>query len=71
MLTYLRMKKNQWKTKAFLYGITARILDEHQDMITLVSDIYTALKDIPAEELQKELAAKLAETIHRQNTADN
>lgn len=53
MLTYFRMKKNQWKTKAFLYGITARILDEHQDMITLVSDIYTALKDIPAEECKK------------------
>ncbi len=71
MLTYFRMKKNEWKVKAFLYGITAHVLDEQKDILKLMQETYTALKDVPADELQKELAAKLAETIHRENAREN
>ncbi len=30
--------------------------------------MYIVLKDVPAEDLQKEIVAKLAEIIHNENT---
>ena len=71
MITYfIRMKKNEWKVKAMLYGTIAQIMDnqdEIKDMINLVKKLYEELKDIPAEDLQKEFIGKLAEIIHNEN----
>ena len=70
MITYFRMKKNEWKVKAMLYGTIAQIIDnqdEVKDMINLVKKLYEELQDIPAENLQKEFVGKLAEIIHNEN----
>ena len=70
MITYFRMKRNEWKVKAMLYGTIAQIMDnqdEIKDMINLVKKLYEELKDIPAEDLQKEFVGKLAEIIHNEN----
>lgn len=71
MFTYLKMKKNEWKVKAMFYGTIAALIDNQKDVLTLLQKLYTALKDIPAEELQKEFVNKLAEIIHEENTDKN
>ena len=45
--------------------------DEIKDMINLVKKLYEELKDVPAEDLQKEFVSKLAEIIHNEQSADN
>lgn len=64
MFNYIRMKKNQWKVKAALYGTAAAVIDSQEEILTLLRKLYTALKDVPAEEMQKELISRLAEMIH-------
>ena len=62
MITYIKYKRNEWKVKAMLYGTVAQIIDnqdEIKDMINLVKKLYEELKDIPAEDLQKEFAEEL------------
>ena len=74
MMTYFRMKKNEWKVKAMLYGTIVQIMDnqdEIKDMIDLVKRLYGELKDVPTEDLQKEFVSKLAEIIHNEQSADN
>ena len=67
MFTYLKMKKNEWKVKAYLYGAVAAVLDNQKDVLALLQKMYIALKDVPADELQKEFVTKLAEIIHNEN----
>ena len=70
MITYFRMKRNEWKVKAMLYGTIAQIMDnqdEIKDMINLVKRLYEELKDVPTEDLQKEFVSVLAEIIHNEN----
>lgn len=74
MFTYFKMKKNEWKVKAMLYGTIAQIMDnqdEIKDMLDLVKRLYEELKDVPTEDLQKEFVSALAEIIHNEQSADN
>ena len=73
MITYFRMKKNEWKVKAMLYGAIAQIMDnqdEIKDMINIVKKLYEELKDVPTEDLQKEFISALAEIIHNENNKE-
>ena len=70
MITYFRMKRNEWKVKAMLYGTIAQIMDnqdEIKDMLDLVKRLYEELKNVPTEDLQKEFVSALAEIIHNEN----
>lgn len=71
MFTYLKMKKNEWRVKAMVYGTIAALIDNQKDILTLLQKLYTALKDVPAEKLQKEFVSKLAEIIHEEKTDKN
>ena len=74
MITYFRMKKNEWKVKAIFYGTIIQIMDnqnEIMDALNLVKKLYEELKDVPTEDLQKEFISKLAEIIHAENHKDN
>lgn len=71
MFTYLKMKKNEWKVKAMFYGTIAALIDNQKDVIELLKKMYTALKDVPAEEFQKEFISKLAEIIHEEGKDKN
>ena len=73
MFTYFKMKKNEWTVKKIFYGAIVQLMDnqdEIKDMINLVKKLYEELKDIPAEDLQKEFIGKLAEIIHNDNKED-
>ena len=74
MITYIKYKFNEWKVKTMFYGTIAQIMDnqdEIKDMINLVKKLYEELKDVPAEDLQKEFVSKLAEIIHNEQSTDN
>ena len=75
MFTYfIKMKKNEWKVKTMFYGTIIQIMDnqdEIKDMLDLVRRLYEELKDVPAEDLQKEFVSKLAEIIHNEQATDN
>ena len=70
MITYFRMKRNEWKVKSMLYGTIIQIMDnqdEIKDMLDLVKRLYEELKDVPTEDLQKEFVSALADIIHNEN----
>ena len=69
MINYFRMKKAEWKIKATFFGAIASIIDNQKEVLSLLQKMYIALKDIPVEDLQKEIVTKLAEIIHNENTS--
>ena len=74
MITYFKMKRNEWKVKAMFYGTIIQIMDnqdEIKDMLDLVKRLYGELKDVPTEDLQKEFVSALAEIIHNEQSEDN
>lgn len=71
MITYFKMKKNEWKVKAMVYCTIVTLIDNQKDVFNLLQKMYVALKDVPTEELQKEFIAKLAEIIHKENDSTN
>ena len=71
MINFIRMKKNEWKVKAMFYGTIAALIDNQKEVLILLQKMYTALKDVPAEELQKEFISKLAEIIHEEGKDKN
>ena len=74
MFTYFKMKKNEWTVKKMFYGAIVQLMDNQDEikgMINLVKKLYGELKDIPAEDLQKEFIGKLAEIIHNEQSVDN
>lgn len=68
---YFRMKKNEWKIKAMIYSTIATFIDNQKEVLELLQKMYVALKDVPAEELQKEFVTKFAELIHDENKDKN
>ena len=74
MITYIKMKKNEWTVKKMFYGAIVQLMDNQDEikgMINLVKKLYEELKDIPAEDLQKEFIGKLAEIIHNEEKKDS
>ena len=74
MITYIKYKRNEWKVKKMFYGAIVQLMDNQDEikgMINLVKKLYEELKDIPAEDLQKEFIGKLAEIIHNEQSVDN
>lgn len=67
MITYFKMKKNEWKVKGQLYGFLAALMDKQKDIAALMQRLYAALKDVPADELRNEFTSKLASIIHEEN----
>ena len=74
MITYIKYKFNEWKVKKIFYGAIVQLMDNQDEikgMINLVKKLYEELKDIPAEDLQKEFIGKLAEIIHNEQSEYN
>ena len=60
MFKYLRMKKKEIEVKLALYTYASALMNEKKNIIDLAGNIYTALKDLPAEELQDQMLKELA-----------
>ena len=64
---WIIMKKREIELKTRLYGLALDFLDEIENLIGLVKNLYTELKDVPMNELRSEFIKKLAEIIHSEN----
>lgn len=71
MINFIRMKRAEWKVKAIVYGTIATLLDNQKEIAELLQKMYVALKDVSADDLQKEFVSKLAEIIHEDNKNEN
>ena len=67
MFEYFRMKRNEWKVKNMFYGMIINFVDNQKEFIDFVQRLYVAVKDVPADELRKELISKMAELVHEDN----
>ncbi len=65
---YIKMKKNEWKIKATIYGVIATTIDNQKEFLSMIQKLYIALKDVPIDDLQKEFIDKLVEIIHLENS---
>lgn len=54
-----------------VYGAIAAFAGSRKDIARLLQEMYAAFKDVPADQLRKEFIAQLAETIHKENAAEN
>ncbi|MCM1232640.1 MAG: hypothetical protein NC489_21145 [Ruminococcus flavefaciens] len=64
---YIKMKKAEWKIKATIYGAVAYTLENSTEVIDMLKKLFVAVKDVPAEDLQKEFVGALAKIIHEEN----
>ena len=64
---YIKMKRNEWRIKATIYGTIAALINNQKELLSMSQKMYIALKDVPAEELQREFIGRLAEIIHEEN----
>lgn len=67
MISFIKMKENEWKLKAALYGAMLALLDGQKGAAGLLRRLYSALKDVSADELHEEFISKLAE-LSREET---
>lgn len=61
------IKKVQLELKATIYGTISTFLSNKQDIIELLQNAYTALKDTPVDELQQKLIEEIATLVHESN----
>lgn len=66
---FFRKKKAEWKVKAVLYETLGGLLDNQKDLMGFARRLYAALKDVPAEKLQQELTAQLADIIREKSSS--
>lgn len=70
MISYFKMKHNEFKVKTMFYKTLADFLFNKEEILDLCRRLYNSLKDVPTEELQTEFINKLAEIIHEQNKTE-
>ena len=61
MREYFRMKKNEWRVKARLFGMIASFMENRKGITDLLKKLYEALKDTDSEELKEMLVTKIVE----------
>lgn len=66
MIKYFKMKAMEIEIKYALYSIIVTFVKEQNDFIEFAKRLYDALKDVPIEELRKELISNIAELVHEQ-----
>lgn len=67
MINWYTVKKTQLELKAALYRALSTFVSDRQDYKKLLQDIYTALKDVPVDELQQKLIEEIAVLVHESN----
>ena len=66
MITYFKMKIKEHKIKLALYFSIEEIMNEKEDVIAFIKNLYLVLKDTPVNELRDVFMEKLAEIIHKE-----
>ena len=66
MIKYLKMKAMEIEIKYMMYSTIITLMKEQKNVIDLVQKLYIALKDVPMEDLRKELISNIASLAHEQ-----
>ena len=53
MITYLKMKRNEWKVKAYFYAMILKFIDEQKDILATLENLSGVLKDSPTSNESK------------------
>ena len=64
---WYQAKKAQMELKALFYNAITALAQNRKGIMELAQNLYTALKDIPAEELQEKLMEQIAIMAHEPN----
>lgn len=67
MIRYFRVKLMELRIKEMIYGTVLGVMNNQKDIIELCQKLYVALKDVPMEDLQKELITVIATIVHEEN----
>ena len=67
---YLKMKALETTLKLQLYTGIRAFMKEKQDLAGLLLRLYTALKDVPAEELRDQFVEAVAKAVQGDGTAE-
>lgn len=71
MFEYFKMKRNEWKVKSMFYRVIIGFVENQKDFIDFIQKLYVAVKDVPTDELRKELVKAVAEIVHEDNKSKN
>lgn len=64
------MKYKEWKLKLAFLTMVENVVREKESIIKLAGNLYTTLKDVPMEELQKEFVSVIAKLVHEDNKSE-
>lgn len=67
MFNYLKMRRDEVRVKAMVYGAIAEIMENQKELLSFFQKLYTALNDVPPDELRRQFVERLAEIIHNEN----
>lgn len=70
MITLIKMKLMEWRLKLALYTVIETVGKEQKNIATLLSNLYTAIKDVPLDDLKSEFIMELAKITHAQAEAE-
>lgn len=65
MIKYFKMKKKEIELKTLLYNYALNFVKEKEDIIKVMTNLVTALKDVPPEELPEKLIEQIVRNIER------
>lgn len=71
MITYFRMKINEWKLKSAIYSSILGFMNSKKTIFETLKNFLESVKDMTGEELRDEFIGKLAEIIHEKSIKDN
>ena len=67
MFNYLKMRRDEIRVKAMVYGAIVDIMENQKELLSFFQKLYAALKDVPPDELQRQFVGRLAQIIHEEN----
>lgn len=65
---WLKMKRQEIAIKSCVYRTILTVTNEKSEIIDLIKNLYSALKDVPVDELRSEFINNLAHIIHDENS---
>lgn len=64
---YILMKKNEWKIKNAIYNSILGFMENKQDIVNTVKNLFDSVKDMSGEEIRDKFIGKLAEIVHEES----
>lgn len=67
MITYIRKKYYENKVKMIFYKAIYQVIKENKEIVSFCNNLFTALKDVPVDELKGELISAIAVLANKES----